>query len=293
MLRKGVPWGSPFRWCAERGGEKEAERSADVDPVTWLFYLVAFGACILGKICGMGGGVIIKPVLDACGILSVGTINFLSGCTVLGMTCWSVGKTTLRRESAIDFRVSTPLAVGAALGGIAGKAVYARVAALFADADTAGGVQACLLFAATFATLLYTLKKDQIPSKHVSDPIRCIVIGVILGWLGAFLGIGGGPFNMAVLYYFFSMPTKTAAQNSLYIILFSQAFGVLQTVFAGNVPEFSAVILTGMVLCGVIGSEVGGRINKRMDDRAVTRLFVGAMVLILCINVYNIARYLF
>ena len=44
---------------------------------------------------------------------------------------------------------------------------------------------------------------------------------------------------------------------------------------------------------GVIGSEVGGRINKRMDDRAVTRLFVGAMVLILCINVYNIARYLF
>lgn len=264
-----------------------------MDPVTLIFYLVAFGACILGKICGMGGGVIIKPVLDAFGILSVSTINFLSGCTVLGMTCWSVGKTTLRRESTIDFRSSTPLAVGAALGGVAGKALYALVAAQFADADTAGGVQACLLFAATLATLLYTLRKDRIPSKRISDPLGCILIGLILGMLGAFLGIGGGPFNMAVLYYFFSMPTKTAAQNSLYIILFSQAFGVLQTVLSGSVPAFSALVLTGMVLCGIAGSEVGGRLNRRMDDRAATRLFIGAMALILCINIYNIARYLF
>lgn len=258
-----------------------------------IFYAVAFGACILGKICGMGGGVIIKPVLDAFGILSVSTINFLSGCTVLGMSCWSVGKTTLRRESAIDFRLSTPLAIGAAFGGIAGKALYARVAALFTNADMAGGVQAGLLFAATLATLLYTLRKDRIPSLRVTDPIRCVGIGLILGMLGAFLGIGGGPFNMAVLYYFFSMPTKVAAQNSLYIILFSQAFGLLQTVLTGSVPAFSAVLLLGMVLCGVIGSEVGGQISKRIDDRATTRLFAGAMVMILCINIYNIARYLF
>ena len=55
-------------------------------------FLVAFLACIIGKICGMGGGVIIKPVLDATGVMEVAAINFLSGCTVIGMTCWSVGK---------------------------------------------------------------------------------------------------------------------------------------------------------------------------------------------------------
>ena len=41
-----------------------------------LFCLVALLACTIGKICGMGGGVIIKPVLDAFGILSVATITF-------------------------------------------------------------------------------------------------------------------------------------------------------------------------------------------------------------------------
>ena len=53
-------------------------------------FLVALLACLIGSICGMGGGVIIKPVLDASGFLPVAQINFFSCCTVLGMTLWSV-----------------------------------------------------------------------------------------------------------------------------------------------------------------------------------------------------------
>ena len=64
--------------------------------------LVTFVACILGTICGMGGGIIIKPALDATGVMSVATVTFLSGCTVIAMTCWSVGKTLLKKESVIE-----------------------------------------------------------------------------------------------------------------------------------------------------------------------------------------------
>ena len=34
-----------------------------------IFILVSFGASIIGAICGIGGGVIIKPTLDAFGLL--------------------------------------------------------------------------------------------------------------------------------------------------------------------------------------------------------------------------------
>ena len=34
-----------------------------------LFFIISFGASIIGAICGIGGGVIIKPVLDASGAL--------------------------------------------------------------------------------------------------------------------------------------------------------------------------------------------------------------------------------
>jgi len=40
--------------------------------------------------CGIGGGVIIKPMLDSFDIYSVATISFLSSCTVLSMTTYSV-----------------------------------------------------------------------------------------------------------------------------------------------------------------------------------------------------------
>ena len=55
-----------------------------------IVFLVCFLASVVGAVCGIGGGVIIKPTLDALGILDVSTISFLSGCTVLSMTSYSV-----------------------------------------------------------------------------------------------------------------------------------------------------------------------------------------------------------
>ena len=60
--------------------------------VLLLIFLICFSASVIGAICGIGGGVIIKPVLDAFGIMDVATISFLSGCTVLSMTTYSVIK---------------------------------------------------------------------------------------------------------------------------------------------------------------------------------------------------------
>ncbi len=258
-----------------------------------ICYLVTFFACGIGTICGMGGGIIIKPVLDATGVMTVNTITFLSGCTVIAMTCWSVGKTFLKKESVIDTRNTTFLAVGAAIGGLIGKQLYVMTASLFSNPDTAGGIQACLLLAATFATFLYTLKKDKIKSRQVQSGTAGIAIGLALGILGSFLGIGGGPFNVAVLYYFFSMPTKKATQNSLYIVLFSQVASTFKTVAFDKIPDFNWIILIGMMLCGVLGSEMGRRVNKRIDDRQATYLFEGAMILIMCINIFNIFKFLF
>ena len=34
-----------------------------------LFFIISFSASIIGAICGIGGGIIIKPVMDAFGVL--------------------------------------------------------------------------------------------------------------------------------------------------------------------------------------------------------------------------------
>ena len=173
-----------------------------------LFILVSFFASVIGCICGIGGGVIIKPVLDAFGLYSVSTISFMSGCIVLSMTAYSVLKAQLAHESVIEKGVSTYLGIGAALGGLVGKQLFDTVKAMFENANTVGAVQAAALFAVTFGTAVYTLNRSRIRTRRVTNPTACVVIGLCLGLMSSFLGIGGGPINLVVLYYFFSMEKK-------------------------------------------------------------------------------------
>lgn len=103
-----------------------------------LFFCVSFFASIAGAICGIGGGVIIKPVLDMLGLASVATISFLSGCTVLSMSCYTVGKNIAAGDNRVDFRTGTPLAIGAAVGGVVGKQLFSTIAGMFPNPNTVG-----------------------------------------------------------------------------------------------------------------------------------------------------------
>ena len=173
-----------------------------------LVLCIAFGASIVGAICGIGGGVIIKPLLDAFGIASVAEISFLSGCTVLSMSCYSVVKALAAKESLVKFQTGTPLAIGAAIGGILGKNLFSMLRAMAAQPERVGGYQAVCLAIVTAATLVYTLNKKHIKTMQVKNPLVCIAVGLTLGIMSSFLGIGGGPINLVVLYFFFSMETK-------------------------------------------------------------------------------------
>ena len=255
-----------------------------------LFFVVAFLASIVGAICGIGGGVLIKPVLDMLQMGAPATINFLSGCTVLSMSLYSVSKALRAGDSKVEMSTGTPLALGAAAGGVAGKEMFSAVKNFFGGSPMVGGVQAVALGIITLGTLLYTLNKSRISTRTTANKLVCLVIGLLLGIMSSFLGIGGGPINLVVLGYFFSMDTKTAAANSLYIILFSQTASLLATVLTASVPEFRVLALALMVTGGIGGGIVGRKLNKKMDNKAVDKLFIGLMVLIVGICVYNACR---
>ena len=117
------------------------------------------------------------------------------------------------------------------------------------------------------------------------------MIGLFLGFLSSFLGIGGGPINLVVLFFFFSMNTKAAAENSLYIIFFSQAANLISGIAAGSVPEFRAEVLVLMAAGGIAGGILGRSLNKKMEEKTVDKLFIGLMVAIILINLYNVFKF--
>lgn len=256
-----------------------------------IFILISFLAYVIGCICGIGGGVIIKPVMDAFGLYSVSSISFMSGCIVLSMTAYSFLKAQLAHESVIEKGVSTYLGIGAALGGLIGKQLFDVIERMVENTNTVGAVQAAALFTVTLGTAVYTVFKVHIRTHQIKVPAVCALIGLCLGMLSSFLGIGGGPVNLVVLYFFFSMETKIAAQNSLYIILFSQATSLLFSVLTGKVPKFPMLLLACMVCCGILGGVAGRKINKKINSQTVSKLFFGLLIIIMGICCYNFFRY--
>lgn len=260
-------------------------------------YIVIIVVCVLsslvGAICGIGGGVIIKPVLDALGIMSVATASFLSGCTVLAMSFVSLYKRLKDPQGyPFDKVVGTTLAVGAVCGGLIGKEIFRRAVQNLPEANSVGAVQALVLLLCTMGTLFYVKNKGRIVTKHISNRVATFIIGLLLGTMSSFLGIGGGPINLVVLFFFFSMESKQAALYSIYIIMFSQVSNLLFTIAKRDVPPHKMSVLVMMICCGIVGGLLGNVINRKLSHEKVDKLFGGLLFVIACISVYNIFRYL-
>lgn len=253
-----------------------------------LFFAVCFLASIVGAVCGIGGGVIIKPLLDALKILDVSQISFLSGCTVLSMSAYSVIKSKLSGKKEIDSTTVFPVALGGVLGGIIGKWLFSFIKSLSDNPNKVGVIQAVCLLIVTVFTLVYTIFKDRIKTKRLKGLPVLLSVGLFLGLMSSFLGIGGGPVNLVVLFYLFSMSTKEAVITSLYIIFISQIASLGTSIVTHTIPEFPIRVLIVMATGGILGGVVGRIVNKKIADKTVDKLFIVLMAVMIVINIYNI-----
>jgi len=90
------------------------------------YLLVALIATLIGGITGLGGGLIIKPVLDFFGDYNVATINFLSSVTVFAMALFSLLR--FQKQKIQPFSDNTLfLIIGSVLGGLIGLQIFNRL----------------------------------------------------------------------------------------------------------------------------------------------------------------------
>lgn len=250
-----------------------------------LFFIVSFLASVVGAISGIGGGILIKPALEAVSDYSVEVISFLSGCTVLSMAVVSLLK---RRKSAaeFEFRRGTLLAVGAALGGVTGKLIFAL------DGNSLGLWQALLLCLMILALLLYLKIKERLPLIEIKGNGTCLLLGAVLGLMSAFLGIGGGPMNLAVLTYFLGMDNRKASLHSIYVILFSQTASLILSFACGKIPAYPSHLLICMIVGGIFGGITGSGLGNTLSNKAIGRLYAFVLVFVLLLSGRNLLSYM-
>nr|WP_319473917.1 sulfite exporter TauE/SafE family protein [uncultured Sphaerochaeta sp.] len=255
-----------------------------------LLVILTFAATVVGAISGIGGGVIIKPAMDALVNYPIATISFLSGNTVLAMTAVSLLRS--RKDAiSVDQVVGTPLAIGGAIGGIVGKVIFSWIKTATGNNALIGMVQNIIMVVLTASVFIYVLKKARIHTLQVTNKGAAGLLGLVLGVFSSFLGIGGGPINIMFLSYFFSMDSKHAALNSLYIIFFSQVANFITNVIQGTFPDFNILLLVSMMVTGILGAMTGRSLTKRLGNEQVDRLFMGVMLLIVLLSAFNVWKF--
>lgn len=255
-----------------------------------IYSAVILVATTLGAFVGLGGGVIIKPILDFIGAEPRMQVDFLSAMAVFTM---SVVSTLRYIKNKVEFRKDIILFIsfGSIAGGWLGSKSMDWLSTVIPQ-ENVRCVQAFVLAALLMAVCFYVSKERK--SFHVKNNAAILLVGLMLGFFASFLGIGGGPINVAVLTLFFSLSVKESAVYSVAIILFSQ-LSKLATLFVSTgigpyAHQWKTLIF--ILPAAILGGIIGSKFNRRFDDKLIRKIFSAVMILLVVLNVYNGISYL-
>lgn len=264
------------------------KRYTDIKGGEFMLYgIIALIAALFGACCGLGGGVIVKPLLDAFTSLSASEISVISTFCVLTIALTSVIRYVMQRTK-IDFKRSILLGIGSALGGILGTSLLNLALSRVSDNVTTLIQSVLLAFFLSLGVLYITFFKKKL-SFNITNPLVIPLAGLLLGALASFAGVGGGPINVALTVLLFSLSIKEAAVSSLVIILISQLTKIGTLAFTGGLSgDLSPLII--MLPIAFVGALIGAYLNKRLPEKTVLMLYNTAVCTVVAVTVINIIR---
>ncbi|MHA1559365.1 MAG: sulfite exporter TauE/SafE family protein [Alphaproteobacteria bacterium] len=252
-------------------------------PVSVLV-IIGIGAAIgfISGLLGVSGGFLLTPLLIFTGIpttVAVGTsaAQVVASSSSAALAYW--------RRSSIDFRLAGVLVAGGVIGSAIGVT-------LFRVLDQTGQLE--LIIALSYVVLLGSVgmlmlveSGRTIVSRWRGRPLALgdnrarkwlrrlpwqvrfrvariqisilplLALGLGIGLLGSFLGVGGGFLVIPALIYFFRIPTNVVLGTSLLQIVGTMA--VATVLHAVTNQSVDAVLALLLMLGGIVGAQFGAR----------------------------------
>lgn len=252
-----------------------------------LIYMLITGfATMIGAIAGLGGGVIIKPLFDMIGAHDAITIGVYSSFAVFSMAIVSTYK-QIKNGIKINKKVVLFIGLGSLIGGYIGELSLNYVNAKFNSYFSINGIQASLLFIVLTLILIYTLNKNKFPSLRVQSPVIIFAVGAFLGIVSVFLGIGGGPLNIATITIIFSFDIKDTVVYSIITILAAQIYKLGKILLLDGFANYDTKPLIYIIISAIIGGYLGAVINNKLRDDKVQKIYILTIVSLMGISFLN------
>lgn len=255
--------------------------------IALLYFCIALICTFAGAITGMGGGVVIKPVLDMMGDFDSASIGALSSITVLAMSITTFAR-QLRKKRQVSIAKLIILGISSAGGGALGQYIFEMMTKGAGNAHTIKIIQNSILLFLIVWIFFYMLFRNKIKPLHLKNIVFYITVGMILGILSSFLGIGGGPLNVAIFMLLFGMEIKEATFASIITIMFAQIAKVAMILIGGGFGSYDLSMLPYMVVAGVVGGLLGSLVGRKISGKVTVIAFNIMQITVMIICVINI-----
>jgi uncharacterized protein len=225
-------------------------------------------AGVAGALLGIGGGVVLVPLLVLGFGVPLEEAVPASLMCVVASSCAAAASYVENHLSDLRLGLTLELATvaGAILGGLA--------AGLVAPAGLAVVFGLFCLYVSLQMMLLRVPKEEQGADRIDGYTVANYPLGIggslVAGGLSALLGVGGGPVKVPLMSYGMNVPFKVAAATSNLMVGVTGAASVAAYAFRGHLR----LGLVAPLVVGVLsGAALGSRLMPRVPTRVLKRLF--------------------
>ena len=233
----------------------------------WLIPL-GVAAGMLGSMIGLGGGIIVVPVLTFLGFPpTVAASNSLFA----ALSNAIASTVSYSKQKRIEFSLGLKLGLLSVPGTVLGAVI---------STDTAPEIFKILFGFVLIASAAYIFLRRKIESKEktLSKQMMIFAVGAsfFAGIISSFFGIGGGIIFVPLMVVGMGMAMKRAAPTSQLILLFASLSGVIVHSVLGH-PDF---LQAGFLAIGsFIGGLIGARLSIDIKERYL-QILVSVVILI-------------
>ena len=248
--------------------------------------LVAFIAGVFGSMLGVGGGVIMVPVLSLAFGVPIKTAIATSIVCVIATS--SMAQTSFVARGMTNMRLGMLLEVATTVGAVAGG-----VTAVMIDGRVLQGAFAVVLFYVAWQMsrrrsdvepvetgVLDGRYYDPAERREVRYGARRLVPGFVLslaaGNVSGLLGVGGGAFKVPIMNLLMGVPLKATIATSNLMIGVTAATGAAIFYGRGYMDPYWAVP-------AALGILAGARLGPRLAARLKARVLVIVFEVLLCV----------
>ncbi len=234
----------------------------------WII-LLGFAAGILGSMIGLGGGIIVVPVLTFLGFPPTAAASNSLFAALSNATASTIAYS---RQKRIDFS----LGINLGLLSIPGT-VFGAVASTDVAPDIFKILFGFVLIAS--AAYIFLRKKIETREKTLSKQMMVFAIGAsfFAGIISSFFGIGGGIIFVPLMVVGMGMVMKKAAPTSQMILFFASLSGVIVHSVLGH-PDFlhAGLLAVGSFFGGLVGAKLSLHVKERYLQIMITAVLLVA-----------------